>query len=120
MAFKLYDNKSSVLKPNTRYVRGGKSEVGEKFIRWWERAPITKGDITDILYTIEVRFAGLPDYISYEYYVRNDLGWVVLQYNDIVDINEELAVGKVIVLPSKERVFYSVLTRQPATLRVTS
>jgi len=112
MAFKLYDDKSSVLKKTSRYVQGGFSDVGEKFIRWWERTPIQRDDITDIIYTIELRYAGAPDAIAYLYYGRNDLGWIVLQYNNIVDINEELAVGKVISLPSRNRVFYDILTRQ--------
>ena len=117
MAFKLYDDKSSVLKVTSRYVQGGYSEVGEKFIRWWERVPIRKGDITDVAYSIDLRYVGAPDYIAFDYYGRNNLGWVVLQYNDIVDINEELAVGKIIILPSRERVFYEVLTRPTSTRR---
>lgn len=119
MTFELYSDKTSVRKKNSRYVQGGKSSVGESFIRWWERDVFPKNDINDLEYTISVAYAKNPDLIAYDYYGRNDLGWVVLQYNNIVDINEELAVGKTIMLPSKNRVFYDFLTRSVATRRIT-
>ncbi len=110
MAFKLYTDKSSVRKKNSRYIQGGESEVGLKFIRWWEREKLVHDEITDLVYTIPVVYAGMPDLIGYDYYGRNDLGWLVLQYNNIVDINEELVTGAVIRLPEKSRVFYSILS----------
>jgi len=111
MAFKLYPDKSSVRKKNSRYVQGGISDVGKRFIRWWERDTFKHDDITDFVYTIDAIYDGKPDLIAYDFYGRNDLGWLVLQYNNIVDITEELATGKTIVLPDKNRVFYEILTR---------
>jgi len=77
-------------------------------------------EITDIIYVIPVVYAGKPDLIAFDYYGRNDLGWLVLQYNNIVDINEELTVGKTIRLPAKRRVFYSILSKPIAVRRLPS
>ena len=118
MTFRLYSDKSSVRKKNSRYVQGGDSDVGQNFIRWWERAKLAEDDITDLEYTIPVVYAGKPDLIAYDYYGRNDLGWLVLQYNNIVDVNEELCAGKVIKLPARNRVFYSILTKAVAARRL--
>jgi len=118
MAFKLYSDKSSVRKKNSRYVQGGEAEVGLKFIRWWEREPLITDEITDLIYTVPVVYAGKPDLISYDYYGRNDLAWLVLQYNNIVDVNEELATGAIIRLPEKSRVFYSILSNTVAARRL--
>lgn len=96
-------------KKNSRYVQGGESSVGEKFIRWWERKTYDKDNTSDVTYNISTVYAGKPDLIAFDYYGKHDLGWLVLQYNSIVDINEELAEGKIIFLPSKSRVFYEIL-----------
>jgi hypothetical protein len=111
MAFKLYDEKSSVKKKHSRYTQGGVSEVGEAFIRWWERDSYETDDVTDRFYVIPDLYATSPDLISYDYYGRNDLGWLILQYNKIVDINEELVAGVTIRLPNKNRVFFELLSR---------
>ena len=111
MAFKLYTDKSSSRKKNSRYVQGGVSEIDTKFIRWWERENFNQDDITDLVYVIPKVYEGKPDLIAYDYYGRHDLAWLVLQYNNIVDVNEELALGKSIKLPTKDRVFYSMLSK---------
>ena len=118
MVFKLYSDKSSVRKKNSRYIQGGTSEVGQTFIRWWEREVLINDDVSDLEYTIPVVYSGKPDLIAYDYYGRNDLAWLVLQYNDIVDVNEELCTGKVIKLPERGRVFYSILTKALAARRL--
>ena len=120
MAFRLYPDKSSVRKKNSRYIQGGVSDVGSQFIRWWERRELQQDDVSDLLYTIPVIYAGKPDLIAYDYYGRNDLGWIVLQYNNIVDVNTELVEGKVIRLPSRSRVFYSILSSNVAARRLTT
>lgn len=111
MPFKTYLNKSSVRKKNTRLVQGGITDVGERFVRWWERDVLPRDEVTDLKYVIPLLYAGSPDLIAYDYYGKNNLGWLVLQYNNIVDINEELVVGATILLPAKERVFYELLSR---------
>lgn len=111
MPFLLYPKKSSVKKKYSRYVHGGTAEVGQKFIRWWERTSLSVGAVDDLEYTISQLYAGQPDLIAYDYYGRADLGWLVLQYNNIVDINVELATGKTIMLPTKDRVFFEILSK---------
>ena len=120
MTFKLYSDKSSVRKKNSRYVQGGESSVGQNFIRWWEREVLITDGVTDLRYTIPLVYAAKPDLIAFDYYGRNDLGWLVLQYNNIVDVNEELVAGTVIRLPDKSRVFYSILSKAVSARRLLS
>lgn len=118
MTFRLYTDKTSIKKKNSRYVQGGDSVVNGDVIEWWERRILPRDDITDINYTLIPVYAGKPDLIAFDFYGRNDLGWIVLQYNNIVDINTELVEGKTIQLPSKSRVFYEFLTRPTGTRRL--
>lgn len=111
MTFKLYDDKSSVLKKNTRYVQGGTTEIFPNRLGLWEkRTDIERDAITDGEFTITARYARRPDRIAYAYYQRNDLQWLILQYNNIVDINTEFVTGRLIYLPSPLRVFSEILT----------
>lgn len=118
MTFKLYPDKSSLRKKNSRMLQGGIAEESDTFIKWWERDVLPRDDITDILYTIKKVYEFKPDLISFDYYGRNDLGWLILQYNNIVDVNEELKVGQQILLPSKNRVFFQIITRSLVSKRL--
>ena len=111
MTFKLYDGKSSVLKKNTRYIQGGYTQILPRALGWWEKfQTLTTDEVTDIRFVITTEFALRPDKVGYMVYSRNDLGWLVLQYNNIVDINTEFVAGKEIILPSPVRVFSEILT----------
>lgn len=118
MAFKLYEDKSSVRKKNSRYVQGGVSEFDDRFVRWWERRTLPRDDVTDSTFTLTATYELRPDLVAFDYYGRSDLAWLVLQYNKIVDINTEFVVGKEIILPSRERVFYEILNRNKASKRL--
>ena len=61
--------------------------------------------------TIDLKFANRPDLIAQEFYGNAKLAWVVLQYNNIIDTIEELAVGKVISIPNRDNLFYNILTK---------
>lgn len=116
MDIKEYKNKSSVLKPHSRYVQGGDTVVYKKRLGWWEQdLEIERGDVTDIEITISSRYLNRPDLIAYDYYNNALLAWVVLQYNDIIDVKEELTLGKTITIPSKSRVYYDILTKSTKT-----
>ncbi len=117
-SFLLYKDKSSLRKKNSRMLQGGIAEYDDTYIGWWERDNLDKDDITDITYKINKVYEGKPDLIAYDYYGKNGLGWIVLQYNNIVDVTEELAAGKLILLPSKSRVFYKFLSRPMGAKRV--
>jgi hypothetical protein len=111
MAFKLYTDKSSVLKKNTRYVQGGVTDVFPNSLGWWEkRVDIAKDQTSDINITLQKIYDRRPDLLSYYVYNRPDLKWLILMYNNIVDINEEFVAGAQLVLPSPTRVFTEILT----------
>lgn len=112
MTFKLYDDKSSVLKKNTRYVQGGETDVFPKFLGWWEkREDIAIDQIDDIEFYITPQYDKRPDKVSFLFYGRPDISWLILQYNNIVDINEQFKTGLTIRAPSPMRVFANILTR---------
>ena len=51
-------------------------------------ALITKA-IDDLKITISAKYVKRPDLLAYDLYGRPDLMWFVLQYNDILNINED-------------------------------
>jgi hypothetical protein len=108
MAFKLYQNKSSLNNKNCRMVRGGTTEISGQFLGYWDKATFPTDNITDVKFTITSDYAFRADKISYKLYGRDDFQWLVLQYNNIVDINEELTVGSVLILPSYARTLYNL------------
>lgn len=107
------DNPSSVNRKDTRYVQGGTTTVNTKNVGWWERdgklAEIADDDI--IVYSLPVSYAGRPDLLSFDLYGSNNLEWVILQYNSIVDVNEEFVAGARITAPSRTRLFSSILIK---------
>lgn len=109
--FKEYADKSSILKRLTRYTQGGTTEqLGDK-LGWWERRDIILDDISEIVYIIDVETNKRPDKVAHKYYNTTELDWVILQYNNIVDINEEFVYGKSILIPSNSYVRTAIITR---------
>jgi hypothetical protein len=107
--FKLYDKASSHQYKRGRYNSGGKTIVFAKKLGWWERdISFQTRQIDDIYYEITIREVGRSDLISYDVYKRNDLEWLVLQYNNIVDPIEELYIGRIITLPSVKRAIFDI------------
>lgn len=102
--------KSSVNKRNSRYVQGGTTTTFPLRLGWWERLTMEQSD-DDLFVVITSRQDRRPDLIAFDYYQKAELGWVVLQYNNIADINEELTAGTTIRLPQPERVFFDMLNR---------
>jgi hypothetical protein len=105
--------KTSLDNKNTRYVQGGISTLKQNSIAWWNRAPdFTKRSDTDIIiFSLPVLYAGRPDLLAFDLYQNNNLEWVILQYNNIVDINEEFVTGAYLIVPSKDRLFSSMLIK---------
>lgn len=101
-------NFKSVNKTNSRYVQGGTTTVFPKRLGFWERTVIPQQD-DDLFITIDSRQDRRPDLIAFDYYNAAELGWLVLQYNNIVDLNLELRTGAEIRLPSPDRVFFDLL-----------
>lgn len=107
--FKLYDKTNSLQYKRGRYKSGGDTTAFPKKLGWWERdLSFMQREIDDISYEITIREVGRPDLIGYDVYKRQDLDWLVLQYNNIVDPLEELYIGKIIVLPSVRRAMFDI------------
>lgn len=101
--FELYENKSSLKKSRSRMLSGGTSEIKGNKIGWWERKPLPKEGSTDREIILDEEYAGRPDLVAFDYLGTSRLMWLVLQYNNIVDLNEEFILGTKIVLPSAIR-----------------
>lgn len=101
---------NSVENNNGRYVQGGLVDVFPNRLGWWNRYDIPKHP-TDIRVNITKDTDKRPDLVSNDIYQTPNLAWLVLQYNDIVDINQQFLSGRQIMLPSNQRVKLSILTR---------
>lgn len=96
----------------SRYVQGGDSTVHPDRLGWWEREIFEKKN-DDIAFTLLPRHHMRPDKVAYDVYGRTSLMWLVLQYNNIVDIATEFTSGKTITLPSQARVLLDLTNKQP-------
>lgn len=94
---------TSLQKRNSRLVQGGTTEVKGNKLGWWERQMFAHSP-DDLVITIPSRFDRRPDVLAQEMYGKPQLQWIILQYNNIVDVNVEFAAGKQIRIPTKERV----------------
>lgn len=95
----------------SRYSYGGTSQVTGNMIGWWERSMFASSP-TDVPFTITKTYELRPDKLAYDMYGKASLMWFILQYNNIVDLNEEFVSGKTILLPTKTRVFTDLLKKQ--------
>lgn len=102
--------KNSTLVKSSRYVAGGTTEVNKTAIEWWEKNYINR-DASDKTYVVEKRFAGRLDLIIAvqigEQFTRH--WWVIAMMNSILDPYNEIKEGRVLYIPSKERL-QSILT----------
>jgi hypothetical protein len=84
---------------------------------WWERRIIPTDD-TDMTITITPQEDRRPDLIAHNIYGQAALAWVVLQFNNIVDIETELTVGTEIRLPTERRLKLDILNKSTGGQRV--
>lgn len=116
ITFQLYADKSSLLKKNSRYVQGGTTDIlGVKAIGnilgFWDKntdVPINQVDDIPLVLTSEYNLR--PDKIATFFYGRADVMWELLDYNNIIDVNEEFVTGATISIPSANRLFGDILT----------
>lgn len=94
-----------------RYVQGGRVESLPKRIGWWERKVLPRHP-SDATFIITPKYHKRPDLIAYDLYGSPRLTWLVLQYNNILDINVEFVEGQTITLPTKIRVYSELTARQ--------
>lgn len=101
-----------VNKKYSRYTQGGESTISkDNRVKWWERYTIEKNS-DDLTIEILPRFNKRPDRLAFELYNKPELGWLVLQYNTIIDINEEFVTGKFIKAPHPDRVVFDIINKQ--------
>lgn len=96
--------KNSTFVKTSRYVAGGTTEVNRTAIEWWEKNTINR-DPSDTTYVVEKRFEGRLDMIIAvnigEQFTR--YWWVIAMMNSILDAHSEVKEGRVLYLPTKER-----------------
>lgn len=84
-------------------LNGGETNIKGSKLGWWERKTIEREEHSDIRIRLNAEYDRRPDLIAYDYYGTVTLTWLVLQYNNIVDLEEEFLEGMEIVIPSKAR-----------------
>lgn len=84
--------------------------VGGNRLGWWERKIFEKST-SDVPFTITPKYQYRPDRLAYDLYGRANLQWFVLQYNNVIDLHIDFAVGKTIILPTKSRLFTELLSK---------
>ncbi len=103
----------------SRYVQGGLTDVFANRLGWWDAYQLLSAT-DDVTFVLTARYHQRPDLLAFDMYGKSTLMWLVLQYNLIVDVNEEFVTGAQVTLPSKSRVFTSILTYQSGGNPVTS
>ena len=105
--------RNSVDGAKSRYSQGGETEEFEERLGWWERDLETLQERDDdIFITIASKYDKRPDLFAADFYGSTLLMWVVLQFNNIVDINEEFIMGKTIRMPTMERTLFDFLNKR--------
>lgn len=100
----------------SRYVQGGSTEVHPTRLGWWERRNIPRAN-DDISVTIDQKYTKRPDLVAYDAYGSASLQWLVLQFNNILDINTEFVEGKTIFLPTEQRLFMEIMNKPVGGVR---
>ena len=95
----------------SRQVQGGIIDRYDNRLGWWERRPL-ENRIDDIQFIVTPGFANRPDLIASLIYGQDRYSWIVLQYNNIVDVATELVVGKELLLPAVNRLMLDILNQQ--------
>lgn len=93
----------------SRYVHGGETTVYPTRLGWWSRKKLPKSD-DDIFITINARYNKRAWMVAYDYYGEHNFEWLILQYNSILDPNEEFITGREIRLPTPQRLGLEVLS----------
>ena len=92
----------------SRYVQGGQTERFPTRLGWWNRRTLPASD-TDIKVTIDLRSQHRPWVVAYDVYGSESYEWLVLQYNNILDVIEEFVVGRELILPAPQRLQLEIL-----------
>lgn len=86
---------------NSRYIKGGTVDNINK-PGFWTRTIFPKSS-DDITFILSDKYSQKPYLVAYDLYGTAELGWFVLQYNDIIDATTEFVSGKTITLPTPKK-----------------
>lgn len=103
-------NTDSLQNKFSRYVAGGTTEVANSRLEWWERT-IFSASTSDIAYTVENFYEGRMDLIASVFYNEPRYWWVIAQFNNILDPFSETTAGRVLIIPSKDRLSLMLSTK---------
>ena len=93
-----------------RYTLGGTTEVSAAGIEWWNRNDISF-DGSDLIYYIEKKYENKPHLLGYVFYGDSLLWSVICQVNGIIDPLTELVEGKLLRIPTLDRVKAEIFTK---------
>ena len=105
------NNTDTLQNKNSRYVAGGTTEVANQQIEWWERSLFRRDD-SDITYVVENFYENRLDLISAVFYGQTRYWWLLAQYNNILDPATEVEAGRVIAIPTLDRVQLMLNTKK--------
>ena len=88
---------------NGRYVRGGITEVSSFALEMWDGNSLPP-DPSDVSYYVEKKYEGNPRLLGYVFYGDVGLWWVICFYNGIIDPMQEIVEGKLLLIPTMDRV----------------
>ena len=86
-----------------RYTFGGTVSMNDIGVGPWERR-VFEHRADDITITLTEQTCTHLNIITYQLYGDDTLGWLVLQYNNIIDPVDELNPGLVIAMPHPSRI----------------
>lgn len=109
---------NSVESKESRYVQGGTTDRYPNRLGWWERKDIPKAD-NDIITYVFANEDRRPDLVANRIYGKSTYTWIVLQYNNIVDIQTEFTTGTELRLPTPRRLMLDIITQQTGGNRIT-
>lgn len=110
-------SRNSTGNQDSRYVQGGETDRYPTRLGWWERRLFNKRN-DDIVVTIQTNEARRPELVANRVYGKATYAWLVLQYNNIVDINTEFLPGVELRLPNERRVALGIMTNPTGGVRV--
>ncbi len=109
--------RNSADQSKSRYTQGGVVDRFQNRLGWWERFTLPRRS-DDVTFIITRQYERRPELVAFSMYGQVSLMWLVLQYNQIVDINTEFVAGKTLVLPTFARVQTNILSQQVGGNRV--
>jgi hypothetical protein len=104
-------NTNSLYNKFSRYVAGGTTETANGKIEWWDKNQMPS-DSSDISYAVEDFYVGRLDLIASVFYNEPRYWWVIAQYNNILDPFSEITGGRILSIPSKDRLQFMLSSKQ--------